>query len=65
MLSMIDEKNFSGVVAVLDSSGMIDAARKEAEILTEQAIDEIKPYGTGEVVAGLTALARFVVKRND
>ena len=65
MLSMIGEKNFSGIVAVLDSSGMIDAARKEAETLTEQAIEEIKPYGTGEAVAGLTALARFIVKRND
>ena len=65
MLSMIEEKNFSGVVAVLDSSGAIDNARKAAETLTEQAVDEIRAFGPGETVDGLTALARFVVKRKD
>ena len=65
MLLMVEEKNFNGVVAVLDSSGVIDTARRSAETLIEQAIDGIKPFGTDEVVVGLTALARFVVKRND
>ena len=65
MLAMIDEKNFSGAVAVLDASGSIDEARRAAETLIEQAIDDLQSFGTGETVAALTALARFVVKRND
>ena len=65
MLSMIDEKNFDGIVAVLDSSGSIDAARETAETLTEQAINEIRSLGTGETVDALIALARYIVKRSD
>jgi len=65
MLSMIEEKNFDGVVAVLDASGAVGDARREAETLTDQAINEIRPLGTGETVDALIALARFIVKRND
>ena len=65
VLAMIEEKNFDGVVAVLDAGGTIDAARRMAETLTEQAIGDIQPFGTGETIAALATLARFIVKRND
>ncbi len=65
LLSLLESKKFDDVVALLETSGVLDAARRTAETLIDQAIDEISVFGTGETVAGLIALARFVVRRKD